>query len=133
MWPVVLLLVLGMLTTGFTGPQASGTTAAAPASKVTLTVLNPQGTVPYGKDLAPRLKTLDGKKVALWLSASSEELYAGKGEVFYNRLSELLTKQFPKIEIIPPSKLPLKYSPAEDILKALKDNQAEAVVIALGG
>lgn len=132
LWPVVLLVVLGMLTTGFVPAPATGTATAAPATE-TLTVMVPQGTVGVQKELSPRLSTLDGKRVALWLSATADETYAGKGEDYFNKMAELLKKQFPKVEIISFDKMPRKYSPADEVLKGITDQKPDAVVIALGG
>lgn len=131
-WAVVLLVVL-MLVTGIAPVAAAGTTNAAAAADTTITVMVPQGTVAVNKELAPRLSTLDGKKVALWLSATADETYAGKGAEYYDKLAELLKKQFPKVEIISYDKMPRKYSPADEVLKSITDNKPDAVVIALGG
>lgn len=138
-WPVVLLVVLGLLTTGFMPAPQTGTATPAPAAAtakaeaVTLTVMVPQGNVAVQKELAPRLSTLDGKKVALWLAATDDETYAGRGADYYDKLAELLKKQFPKIEIISYDKMPRKYSPADEVLKGIMDQKPDAVVVALGG
>jgi hypothetical protein len=137
LWPVALLVVLGMLLTGFAPMPQTGTTTAAPAAeeaeKVELTVLIPQGSAKVLKELAPRLDTLDGKKVALWLSATEDELYAGKGAEYFDKLGELLKAKFPKIEIISYDTMPRKYSPADEVMKGITDQNPDAVVIALGG
>lgn len=136
LWPVVLLVVLGLLATGFAPVPQTSTPVPAPAAataKTSLTVMVPQGNVTVAKELAPRLSTLDGKKVALWLSATTDEVYAGKGAEYFDKMAELLTKQFPKIEIISYDKMPRKYSPADEVIKGITDQKPDAVVVALGG
>ena len=137
LWPVVLLVMLGLLMTGFAPAPQTGTTTPAPAAaadtKTTLTVMVPQGNVAVLKELAPRLTTLDGKKVALWLSATDDELYAGKGAEYFDKLGALLKKAYPKVEIISYDTMPRKYSPADEVLKGITDQNPDAVVVALGG
>ncbi len=128
-----LFVVLGLMVAGWTGPMAAPGAAPLAADQVSLKVLNPQGAVEAVGELAPRLSTLDGKTVALWLSATPDEVYAGMGGPFYDQLAELLKKQFPKINLIPYAKLPMKYSPADEVIAAIKATKPDGVVIALGG
>ncbi len=130
---ILLITVVGLLVAGWAGPGPMVSRPAAAADAVTLTVLNPQGPIAATGKLAPRLSSLAGKTIALWLSATPDELYAGKGGPFYDRLAELLTKQFPDVKIIPYSKLPMKYSPADEVIAAIQAAKPDGVVVALGG
>ncbi len=129
----VVVFVLGLVVAGLAAPMVSPTGQALAADAVTLKVLSPQGVIEAANDHAPRLSTLDGKTVALWLSATPDEAYAGKGGPFYDRMAELLQKQFPKVNIVPYSKLPMKYSPADEVIAAIKASKPDGVVVALGG
>jgi alpha/beta superfamily hydrolase len=102
-------------------------------SEYSLTVLNPQGAVKHVSDLAPRLDTLDGKKVAMWLSATADELYAGRGEDLYDEMAKMLKDKFANIEIIPYSELPMKYSPADEVIAAITATEPDAVIVGFGG
>ena len=104
-----------------------------PPSEVTLTVLNPQGPIEAVAELAPRLGTLDGKKVAFWLSATADETYAGQGGPFFDKLQELLKAQFPQMEVVNYTELPMKYSPADEVIAAITATQPDAVVVGFGG
>lgn len=105
----------------------------AATSSTELKVLNPQGPIQAVNDLPPRLGTLDGKKIALWLSAPPDQLYAGKGGAFYDRLAELLKEQFPTVELISYNDLPMKYSPAGEVIDAIKAAQPDGLIVAPGG
>ncbi len=102
-------------------------------SEYTLTVLNPQGPIKKGRDLAPRLKTLEGKKVAMWLSATPDQLYAGRGAELYDELAKMLKEKVANIEIVPYTNLPMKYSPAKEVVAAITTTQPDAVVAGFGG
>ena len=102
-------------------------------SEYSLTALSPQGAIPIVADLAGRLDTLDGKTVAMWLSATADETYAGLGEPLYDELAKLLKEKFPAITIVPYSELPLKYSPADEVIAAITETKPDAVVIGFGG
>jgi len=104
-----------------------------PPSEVTLTVLNPQGPIEAVAELAPRLGTLDGKKVAFWLSATADETYAGQGGPFFDKLQELLKAQFPQMEVVNYTDLPMKYSPADEVIAAITATQPDAVIVGFGG
>ena len=105
----------------------------AAASGYTLTVLNPQGPVKKDKDLAPRLETLEGKKVAMWLSATEDQLFAGKGAELYDILEKMLKERYPDIEIVPFRDLPMKFAPEGEVVTAITDSQPDAVVAGFGG
>jgi hypothetical protein len=102
-------------------------------SEYSITVLNPQGAIPFASDLAPRLDTLEGKRVALWLSATPDHTYAGQGAPLYDELAKMLKEKFATIEIIPYTDLPMKYSPADEVIAAITATEPDAVVVAFGG
>lgn len=104
-----------------------------PAAEYTLTVLNPQGPVDKVKELAPRLETLKGKKVAMWLSATSDQLFAGKGTELYDLLEKMLEDAYPGIEIVRYTDLPMKYSPEAEVVEKIVAAQPDAVVAGFGG
>ena len=100
-WIAAALLVLPSMI------WAAASEEPAAASEHTLTVLNPQGPVKKDKDLAPRLETLAGKRVAMWLSATEDQLFAGKGAELYDVLEKMLKEKYPDMEIIPPMDPPV--------------------------
>ena len=108
-------------------------TGKAGAGKVRLTVLNPQGPVKKKRDLTPRLKTLEGKKVALWLSATRGQVYAGKGAELYDLLEKMLKEKIAGIQIVPYMALPMKFMPENDVIAAIEKVKPDAVVAAFGG
>ncbi len=107
------------------GPPAS--------SKFTLTVLNPQGPVTKSRDLAPRLGTLEGKKIALWLSSTPDQLYAGKGAELFDSLTKMLKEKFAGIQLVPYSDLPMKFAPENEVVAAITAAKPDAVVAGFGG
>ena len=142
-WIVVALMVMPAMLAGFITPSAlpldtaqetgKQKKAAAKQAPVTLTVLNPQGPVKKNRDLAPRLGTLDGKKVALWLSATPDQVYAGKGAELYDVLAKMLKEKFADIKIVPYADLPMKFAPENEVVAAITAAKPDAVVAALGG
>ena len=127
---ILILLVLAL-----TAMPVMFSAFASPAvdSDYTLTVLNPQGSVEKGRDLAPRLDTLRGKKIAMWLSATPDQLYAGKGAELYDLLEESLKKIYPDIEIVSYVDLPMKFMPENEVVEAIVKAQPDAVVAGFGG
>jgi len=105
----------------------------ASASDYTLTVLNPQGSVDKGRDLAPRLGTLQGKKIALWLSATQDQLFAGKGAELYDLLETMLKEKYSGIQIVSYTDLPMKFAPEEEVIEKILATQPDGVVAGLGG
>ncbi len=105
----------------------------AASSKYTLTVLNPQGPAKKSRDLAPRLGMLEGKKIALWLSSTPDQLYAGKGAELFDSLTKMLKEKFPSIKIVPYSDLPMKFEPENEIIAAITAAKPDAVVAGFGG
>ncbi len=102
-------------------------------SEYALTVLNPQGAVTAAKELAPRLPSLDGKKVAFWLSATADETYAGMGGPLYDELMKMLKDKYPAANIVSYTELPQKYSPANEVIHAITATVPDAVVVGFGG
>jgi hypothetical protein len=120
---------------------SAGTMAEAPQAKralagkssVTLTVLNPQGPVKKSRELAPRLETLKGKRIALWLSATRDQVYAGKGAELYDLLEKMLKEKFAGIHVVPYMALPMKFMPENEVVAAIEKARPDAVVAAFGG
>jgi len=129
-WVAAALLVVPAILLAFTSSPAL---SAGTAHDYTLTVLNPQGSVKKDRVLAPRLDTLDGKKVAMWLSATPDQLYAGKGAELYDLLEEMLRGKYADIQIVRYADLPMKFMPENEVLEAIVATQPDAVVAALGG
>ncbi len=127
-----LMAVAATLSAASSAPPETRPGPAA-ASGCTLTVLNPQGPVKKGRDLAPRLKTLEGKKIALWLSSTSDQLYAGRGAELYDLLAKMLEEKFAGIRIVPYADLPMKYAPQHEVVEAITAARPDAVVAAFGG
>ncbi|MBN2241748.1 MAG: hypothetical protein JW793_03585 [Acidobacteria bacterium] len=98
-----------------------------------LTVLSPQGAVEKGKDPAPRLETLEGKKIAFWLSATPDQLYAGKGAELYDLLEKMLQEKFSGIEIVHYADLPMKFTPETEVVDAIAATDPDGVVVGFGG
>ena len=105
----------------------------AASSEFTLTVLNPQGLVKKDKVLAPRLDTLEGKKIAMWLSATEKEVYAGRGFELYDLLEKKLKEKYSDIQIVSYSDLPMKWMPQNEVVDAIVKSQPDAVVTGFGG
>ena len=103
------------------------------SSEYTLTVLNPQGFVKKDKVLATRLDTLKGKKIAMYLSATPDQLYAGKGTELYDLLEKMLRDKYPDTRIVHYADLPMKYMPEKEVVDAIVATKPDAVVIGFGG
>jgi hypothetical protein len=102
-----------------------------------LSVISPIGAEAVEqKNLARRLDTLNGKVVAeVW----NEDF---KGDIMFPIYRELLRQRYPDIRIVPYTEIPrasLKGTPAYqkqvlgDIITALRDKGAEAVIAGNGG
>jgi hypothetical protein len=140
-WIAAALLVIPAMLFTYTSPSAlpigtaqeavKGGTAAS--SEYTLTVLNPQGSVKKDRVLAPRLDTLKGKKVAMWLSATPDQLYAGKGAELYGLLEKMLREKYADIRIVRYADLPMKFMPEDEVVKAIVATHPDAVVAGFGG
>ena len=131
---ILLLLTSSASALSARPPQDTATTGkqAAP-SEYTLTVLNPQGFVKKDKLLAPRLDTLRGKKIAMWLSATPDQLYAGKGAELYDSLEKMLKDNYPDIRIVHYTDLPMKFMPEKEVVDAIVATKPDAVVVGFGG
>jgi hypothetical protein len=125
-WVFAALFVLPVMLAAEPSPKTA-------ASKYTLTVLNPQGPVKKSKDLAPRPGTLDGKKIAMWLSSTADQLYAGKGAELYDALAKMLKEKFPAIQIVPYTSLPMKFAPENEVIAAISAAKPDGVVAGFGG
>jgi hypothetical protein len=103
------------------------------SSGYTLTVLNPQGHVKKDKILSPRLDTLEGKKIAMWLTATPDQLYAGKGAELFDLLEKMLRERYTDIQIVRYADLPMKFMPENEVVDAIVKTQPDAVVAGFGG
>jgi hypothetical protein len=129
-WITAALLVIPAMLLTFASSSAlsTGTTEG-----YTLTVLNPQGSVKKDRVLAPRLDTLEGKKVAMWLSATPDQIYAGKGAELYSLLEKMLREKYADIQIVRFVDLPMKFMPENEVVEAIVATQPDAVVAGFGG
>lgn len=129
-WITAALLAITAMLLTFTSSSAlpTGTTQV-----YTLTVLNPQGSVKKDRVLAPRLDTLEGKKVAMWLSATPDQIYAGKGAELYDLLEKMLRGKYADIQIVRYADLPMKFMPENEVVEAIVATQPDAVVAGFGG
>ena len=130
---IALIIILAMLSACSNPSSENAVTKKAASSEYTLTVLNPQGSVKKDKDLAPRLNTLDGKKIAMWLSATSDQLYAGKGSELYDLLEKMLKEKYPNTQVVHYADLPMKYTPANEVVDKIVGTHPDAVVVGFGG
>ena len=111
------------------------TTQAAPpqqAASVTLTTMNPQGTIPVVNKFAPRLSTLDGKTVGLFLLLPSTFEFQPAGTAMYTDLAAALTKQFPNIKLV----MPDKFNNAPDatlVIPSVQAAKVDAMILGVGG
>ena len=103
------------------------------SSGYTLTVLNPQGHVQKDKVLSPRLDTLEGKKIAMWLTATPDQLYAGKGAELFDLFEKMLKEKYSNIQIVRYADLPMKFMPENEVVEAIVATQPDAVVAGFGG
>ena len=126
--------ILLLLTAVFTVPAVIAASAMpAAAADYSLTVLNPQGPVDRGKEVAPRLGTLQGKRIAMWLSATSDQLFAGKGTELFDQLEKMLRDTYPGIDIVPYKDLPMKFAPENEVVEKIVAARPDGVVAGFGG
>ncbi|NLD35307.1 MAG: hypothetical protein GX654_00375 [Desulfatiglans sp.] len=132
---ITLLVILAMLySCGSEPPQKSDMDIKPAASpKVTLTVLNPQGHVKKDKVLAPRLDTLEGKKIAMYLSATPDQVYAGKGAELYDMLEKMFKEKYPNTQVVHYAELPMKFMPENEVVDAIIAEKPDGVVVGFGG
>lgn len=129
---ITLMVILVMLS-ACKGPSSEQPKESAVPSEYTITVLNPQGHVKKDKVLAPRLDTLEGKKIAMWLNSTPDQLYAGKGAELYDLLEDSLKEKYSNIEIVRYTELPMKYSPQDEVVDTIVKTQPDAVLAGFGG
>jgi ABC-type Fe3+-hydroxamate transport system substrate-binding protein len=135
-WFSITLMVLLAMFSACSNPPSEDTATgkkSAVSTEVTLTVLNPQGSVKIDKTLAPRLDTLKGKKIAMWLSATPDQLYAGKGAELYDLLEKMFKDKYPDTQIVHYADLPMKYTPENEVVDAIVKTEPDAVVVGFGG
>jgi hypothetical protein len=126
--------ILLLLAAVFTVPAVIAASAMpAAAADYSLTVLNPQGPVDRVKELAPRLGTLKGKRIAMWLSATPDQLFAGKGTELFDLLEKMLRNAYPGIDIVPYKDLPMKFAPENEVVEKIVAARPDGVVAGLGG
>lgn len=131
---IAVVMTMSFMFSGDTTVEAlQAQKAAIGKSSIALTVLNPQGPVKKNRELAPRLETLKGKKVALWLSATPDQVYAGKGAELYDLLQKMLKEKISGIQIVPYRDLPMKFMPENEVVAAIVKAKPDAVVAAFGG
>ncbi len=132
---ITLMVILAMLCSCVSQPPQKSDMVIKPAasSKVALTVLNPQGYVKKEKDLAPRLDTLEGKKIAMYLSATPDQLYAGKGAELYDIMEKMFKDKYPNTHVVHYAELPMKFMPENEVVDAIIAAKPDAVVIGFGG
>jgi len=126
---ITALMLMPIIFSTFAAPE----TVKEGNTKYTLTVLNPQGPVKKGRDLAPRLGTLEGKRVVMWLSSTRDEVYAGRGTELYDILAKMLKEKFAGVTIVPYTDLPMKFAPEDEVVAAITAARPDAVVAGFGG
>jgi hypothetical protein len=132
---VTLVAILAMLPAcnGPSSQEAADEKESTESSGYTLTVLNPQGHVKKDKVLSPRLDTLEGKKIAMWLTATPDQLYAGRGFELFDLLEKMLKEKYADIQIVSFADLPMKFMPEKEVVDAIVKTQPDAVVAGFGG
>jgi hypothetical protein len=135
-WIAVTLAVILAVLPACNSPssqEAANKKESTESSGYTLTVLNPQGHVKKDKVLSPRLDTLEGKKIAMWLTATPDQLYAGKGAELFDSLEKMLKEKYTGIQIVRYTDLPMKFMPENEVVDAIVKTQPDAVVAGFGG
>ena len=131
-WIVIVSTAILAMLSACSNPSSQKSDSAE-KSNYTLTVLNPQGYVKKDKVLAPRLDTLEGKKIAMWLTATPDQLYAGKGSELYDSLEKMLKEKYNDIQIVRYSDLPMRFNPESEVVDAIVKTEPDAVVAGFGG
>jgi len=124
---LIALCVLGL--GSFVSVQAAPSPQAA---SVSLTVLNPQGNVPVVGKFAPRLSTLDGKKVGLWLMLPNTFEFQPAGVAFYDEIAAMMKKQFPNVTLVMPKEFSSNLPEIASTV-AITSTKVDAVVLGIGG
>jgi hypothetical protein len=126
----LLLIALCVLGLGsFVSVQAAPSSQAA---SVSLTVLNPQGNVPVVGKFAPRLSTLDGKRVGLWLMLPNTFEFQPAGFAFYDEIAAMMKKQFPNVTLVMPKEFSSNLPEIASTV-AITSTKVDAVVLGIGG
>lgn len=129
LWPILLIAVFLLGLASFATAQAAPPQQATPVS---LAVLNPQGTIPVVNKLAPRLSTLDGKKVGLWLMLPNTFEFQPAGQAFYDEVAVLMKKQFPNVTFVMPAEFSSNL-PDIKSAEAITTTKVDAAVLGIGG
>jgi hypothetical protein len=135
-WIALALLFMPAMFSACNSPsskEAANEKESTESSGYTLTVLNPQGYVKKDKILSPRLDTLEGKKIAMWLTATPDQLYAGKGAELFDLLEKMLKEKYSDIQIVRYADLPMRFMPEKEVVDAIVKTQPDAVVAGFGG
>ena len=69
----------------------------------------------------------------MYLSATSDQLYAGKGAELYDLLEKMLRNNYPDTRIVRYTDLPMKYTPEKEVVDAIVATRPDAVVVGFGG
>jgi len=113
-------------------PPCPTPAAAGEAGPVTLELYDPSGAVEVTELHAPRLDTLEGKTICfLWNTAF-------EGDRTFPLIGELLKEQFPTVNIIDYTELPMIPGEVSDksfapVIEAVKAKACDAVITGNGG
>jgi hypothetical protein len=69
----------------------------------------------------------------MWLSATPDQVYAGKGAELYDLLEKQLKAIYTNIQIVRYTDLPMKFMPEDEVVDAIVKTQPDAVVAGFGG
>ena len=130
LWLIMLIALCALGLASFATVQAAPPQQAA---SVSLTVLNPQGSIPVVNKYATRLSTLDGKKVGLWLMLPNTFEFQPAGNAFYTEVAALMKKQFPNVTFVMPADFTSNLPDAVVSTAAITSTKADAVVLGIGG
>jgi len=127
-----LIALIALCVLGFASLATAQAAPPPQAATASLTVLNPQGTIPVVNQFAPRLSTLDGKKVGLWLLLPNTFEFQPAGYAFYDEVAALMKKQFPNVTFVMPKEFA---SNAPDLTSAvaITTTKVDAAVLGIGG
>jgi hypothetical protein len=69
----------------------------------------------------------------MWLTATPDQLYAGKGAELFDLLEKMLKEKYTDIRIVRYADLPMKFMPENEVVDAILKTQPDAVVAGFGG
>ncbi|MEJ2111790.1 MAG: hypothetical protein P8Z37_18145 [Acidobacteriota bacterium] len=67
------------------------------------------------------------------VSATPDQLFAGKGTELFDLLEKELRDTVPGIEIVPYRELPMKFAPEDEVIEAIVASRPDGVVAGFGG